>query len=77
MLTDLSPGSTPHQMPITLHRQHLLDYLELSTLSVWIILYLMLEIFVVLSLPHRISIQGISIRMPCSWSVDDLKTVVL
>jgi hypothetical protein len=77
MLTDLPLGSTPHQMPIMLHSQHLLNYLELSTPSVWIILYLLLEIFVVQSLPHQISTQGISLRMPCSWSVDDLKTIVL
>jgi hypothetical protein len=44
---------------------------------VWIILYFLQEIFIVHSLPHRISTQGISIRVPCSWSVDYLKTVVL
>jgi hypothetical protein len=47
------------------------------TPSPWIILDFLMEILIIHSLPHWIPTQGISIRMPHSWSMDYLEVVVL
>jgi hypothetical protein len=86
------PGTTPAMLsmfpqlpfvPTPLHmlampnRQYLLSHLDHSMLCVWIILDFLMEILIIHSLPHWIPTQGISIRMPHSWSVDYLEAIVL
>jgi hypothetical protein len=73
----LPPGPKPFQMLAMPNSQYLLSCLSHVILCVWIILDFLVEIFIIHSLSHRIPTQGISIRMPHSWSVDYLKAEVL
>jgi hypothetical protein len=77
MFPQLPPVPTPLHMLAMLNRQHLLSCLGHSMLRVRIILDFLMEILIIHSLPHWIPTQGISIRMPHSWSVDYFEVVVM
>jgi hypothetical protein len=64
-------------MLIMPNRQHLLGHLSVSMLGVQLILDFLLEILIIHSSPYWISTQGISIRMPHSWSMNYFEVVVL
>jgi hypothetical protein len=73
----LPPKSKPIQILAISNSQNSLSCLGHSILYVRIILDLLAEVIIIYDLSHWISTQGISIRMPHTWSVHNLEAEVL
>jgi hypothetical protein len=73
----LSPKSKPIQILAISNGQNSLSRFGHFILYVQIILDLLAEVIIICGLSHWISTQSISIRMPYTWSVHNLKVEVL
>jgi hypothetical protein len=73
----LPPKSKPIQSLAISNSQDSLSCLGRSILYVRIILDLLAEVIIFYGLSHQISTQGISIRMPHTWSVYYFEAEVL
>jgi hypothetical protein len=73
----LPPKSKPIQSLAISNSQDSLSCLGHSILYFRIILYLLAEVIIIYGLSHWISTQGISIRMPHTWSVYYFEAEVL